>query len=178
MKIKTSELKDQALDWAVAKCLGVINNAPSRCCDCRHFEERAIQDGAELRCWLGDLCWKSSGWSEDPFGDEISEYHGVHQKCPLRLGTKTEAYSTDPAQAYPIIDRERISLRDESYTKSGGWYAVILGEDYRYKHVPFKTVQGWDGNGETPLIAAMRCYVASRLGDEVDVPEELCGRGK
>lgn len=27
--------------------------------------------------------------------------------------------------------------------------------------------------GNTPLIAAMRCYVASKLGDEVDVPEEL-----
>lgn len=27
--------------------------------------------------------------------------------------------------------------------------------------------------GPTPLIAAMRCYVASKLGDEVEVPEEL-----
>lgn len=27
--------------------------------------------------------------------------------------------------------------------------------------------------GPTPLIAAMRCYVASVLGDEVEVPEEL-----
>jgi hypothetical protein len=27
--------------------------------------------------------------------------------------------------------------------------------------------------GPTPLIAAMRCYVASKLGDDVDVPEEL-----
>lgn len=27
--------------------------------------------------------------------------------------------------------------------------------------------------GPTMLIAAMRCYVASRLGDEVDIPEEL-----
>jgi hypothetical protein len=27
--------------------------------------------------------------------------------------------------------------------------------------------------GPTPLIAAMRCFVASRLGDEVDIPEEL-----
>jgi hypothetical protein len=27
--------------------------------------------------------------------------------------------------------------------------------------------------GPTPLIAAMRCYVASKLGDEVDVPKEL-----
>jgi hypothetical protein len=24
------------------------------------------------------------------------------------------------------------------------------------------------------LIAALRCFVASRLGDEVDIPEELC----
>ena len=28
------------------------------------------------------------------------------------------------------------------------------------------------GYGPTPLIAAMRCFVASRLGDEVDVPDE------
>ena len=28
--------------------------------------------------------------------------------------------------------------------------------------------------GPTPLIAAMRCYVSGKLGDEVDIPEELC----
>jgi hypothetical protein len=28
-------------------------------------------------------------------------------------------------------------------------------------------------HGHTPLIAAMRCYVASKLGEEIDVPEEL-----
>jgi hypothetical protein len=27
--------------------------------------------------------------------------------------------------------------------------------------------------GDTPLIAAMRCYVASKLGDEVEIPKEL-----
>lgn len=27
--------------------------------------------------------------------------------------------------------------------------------------------------GPTPLVAAMRCLVTSKLGDEVDVPEEL-----
>lgn len=27
--------------------------------------------------------------------------------------------------------------------------------------------------GPTPLIAAMRCFVASKLGDEVEIPEEL-----
>jgi hypothetical protein len=27
--------------------------------------------------------------------------------------------------------------------------------------------------GPTPLIAAMRCYVASKIGLEVEIPEEL-----
>jgi hypothetical protein len=30
-----------------------------------------------------------------------------------------------------------------------------------------------DFHGDTPLIAAMRCYVASKLGSLVDVPKEL-----
>ena len=29
--------------------------------------------------------------------------------------------------------------------------------------------------GSTHLIAAMRCYVASKLGDEVEVPDETIG---
>jgi hypothetical protein len=31
----------------------------------------------------------------------------------------------------------------------------------------------YEGTGSTPLIAAMRCYVASKLGDEVEIPKEL-----
>ena len=36
-----------------------------------------------------------------------------------------------------------------------------------------KNAQDFVQNGPTPLIAAMRCYVASKLGDDVDVPDEL-----
>lgn len=36
------------------------------------------------------------------------------------------------------------------------------------------TAGGYLKYGPTPLIAAMRCFVASKLGDEVEVPEELC----
>jgi hypothetical protein len=28
-------------------------------------------------------------------------------------------------------------------------------------------------HGPTPLIAAMRCFVASKLGDEIEIPKEL-----
>jgi hypothetical protein len=33
----------------------------------------------------------------------------------------------------------------------------------------------WVQFGPTPLIAAMRCYIFSKLGDEVELPEELKG---
>ena len=63
----------------------------------------------------------------------------------------------------PIIERERIFVRPKTV---GGWRCWIY--DGKGEGIKF------DQHGPTPLIAAMRCYVASKLGDEVDVPEELC----
>ena len=60
----------------------------------------------------------------------------------------------------PIIEREEIGFA--KYGPNGSWKAVI-GE----------TPRGSPFYGPTPLIAAMRCYVASKLGDVVEVPEEL-----
>lgn len=73
-------------------------------------------------------------------------------------------YSTVWGNGGPIIEREKIPL----YPVIGGtWQAEYVcwqGED----DADTKSI-----NGPTPLIAAMRCFVASKLGDEVDVPEEL-----
>lgn len=66
-------------------------------------------------------------------------------------------YSTNWAQGGPIIEREGIDI----YT-SGEWVAEIVRDT--------PVVQA---HGATPLIAAMRCLVASRLADEVEVPDEL-----
>lgn len=66
--------------------------------------------------------------------------------------------STNWAQGGPIIEREGIELFRNNE------------KDYWFTS---KTRGGAYGTGSTPLIAAMRCYVASKLGDEVDVPEEL-----
>jgi hypothetical protein len=57
----------------------------------------------------------------------------------------------------PIIEREKIQIKENGH---GHWFAKKFIKD------------GWV-RGTTPLIAAMRCYVASKLGDDVDVPEEL-----
>lgn len=64
--------------------------------------------------------------------------------------------STDWAQGGPIIEREEISLLP------GPWSAQVFLED---------GLRSFEGNGLTPLIAAMRAYVASRFGHEVpDLP--------
>ena len=36
----------------------------------------------------------------------------------------------------------------------------------------------WVAFGPTPLVAAMRCYCASKIGDVVEVPDELCTEGE
>lgn len=68
--------------------------------------------------------------------------------------------STDWAQGGPIIEREGIELTIQLPDGHGRKW---VGMGYS---LPRRT-------GPTALIAAMRCYVASKLGDEVDVPEEL-----
>ena len=63
-------------------------------------------------------------------------------------------YSTDWSHGGPIIERESIGLmRFET------WVADPDGAFEQYGH--------------TPLIAAMRCHVASMLGDEVEIPAGL-----
>lgn len=68
-------------------------------------------------------------------------------------------YSADWSQGGPIIEREKIGVRYIGHSIEGEiWDASINDEEIE---------------GPTPLVAAMRCYVASKLGEEVDVPEEL-----
>ncbi len=76
--------------------------------------------------------------------------------------------STDWSQGGPIIEREEIEL-----TKWGldGWGAKAT--NYQFLNTSYENANFCEEFGPTPLIAAMRCFVASRLGDEVDIPEEL-----
>jgi hypothetical protein len=77
-------------------------------------------------------------------------------------GEDRDFYSSDWSQGGPIIEREGISVD----RMGRAWTADIADSVGGYiEHTE---------SGPTPLIAAMRCYVASKLGDDVDVPEELC----
>ena len=74
------------------------------------------------------------------------------------------SYSTNWAQGGPIIEREKIKLE----YRDAAWSALMV-----YENDDTEDVFASEEFGPTPLIAGMRCYVASKLGDEVDVPEEL-----
>ena len=88
-------------------------------------------------------------------GIETKNYSGA---LTIRYDGDWWQPSTDWAQGGPIIERERIALD----TWDEGWLATRIEDPAISEAI-----------GPTPLIAAMRCYVASRLGDEVEIPEEL-----
>jgi len=71
--------------------------------------------------------------------------------------------STDWEFAGPIIEREKINL--ENNPSRCHWIASTPAPEHRNGAV--ETV------GLTPLIAAMRCYVASKLGDIIEIPEAI-----
>ena len=73
-------------------------------------------------------------------------------------------YHEDWAHGGPIIEWEKIELKYLGYDNPPYWGAL--------KFSPSK-YERRAATGPTPLIAAMRCYVASKLGDEVEIPEEL-----
>ncbi len=79
-------------------------------------------------------------------------------------GIETYAPSFLWSQGGEIIQRERIGLWAYQWNEQGepeaGWYAEDEGGD----HVR---------TGCSPLVAAMRCFVASKMGDEVEIPDEL-----
>lgn len=70
-------------------------------------------------------------------------------------------WATDWAQGGPIIEREKISVDRMSYA----WTADITDSVGGYIE--------YTESGPTALIAAMRCYVASKLGDTINIPKEL-----
>lgn len=69
-------------------------------------------------------------------------------------------YSNKWAQGGPIIERGGIG----AYVVNPSGEEMWLGANYKGTFVEY---------GPTPLIAAMRCYVASKLGETIEVPEEL-----
>lgn len=157
MKIKTSKATELQLNWLVAKCEGyevgvltaadVIAQQLKGETDPKQIEwiKEAFADFETVPCFVADDGYKSE------YSGKLAN-RGIHGKIK---------YSTNPAQAWPIIDRVRIHICPifvNGYEATQAWVDGHNAEKF---------------NGPTGLIAAMRCYVASKMGDEVDIPEEL-----
>ena len=146
--MKTSELTGFALDWAVAKCEGATEfwfDTIATYWVTLHGRDRAL----------------SKGWAQ------------------------SFTPSTDWSQGGPVIEQEGITTAfcsGDLGEPRTYWIATNEQQSWDYGYGPYHE-QDEDRSlciskpnvtkGPTPLIAAMRCYVASKLGPEVDVPEEL-----
>ena len=92
-----------------------------------------------------------AGYTQFRSGKAFLKVYGVARNSHLHP-------STDWAQGGPLIDRENITWDGQAATLC--------------RHVDGKYPK-WSEYGPTPLIAAMRCFVASKLGDDVEIPKEL-----
>lgn len=107
-------------------------------------------------------------WAHNPTGPTGAGWYerDANNKLFDPLNEYTISPSTDWAQGGPIIERGHI------HTWTDRKDAAYAGHPDSY-WVAEMTELGGIWWGPTPLIAAMRCYVANRLGDEIDIPKEL-----
>jgi len=88
-------------------------------------------------------------------------------------------YSTNWSQGGPILEREFIAVFSvETRPFEGQWAACVD----RHQQSRFDNEEGDEmytfypsglSYGPTPLVAAMRCFVEDKLGDEIDIPKAL-----
>jgi hypothetical protein len=166
--IKVSEATNIQLDWLVAKCEGYVwvpIKRPSRCFDCHHYEEQQGRDDAIQYCHHPNMNFLDGGE-----GDNWSSNYECHKKCPYKEEVQKPVYppySTDWAQGGPIIGRAYI-VWDRNVNND--IVAVCWRNGERFSSTD---VDVYPSKPAEPLIAAMRCYVTSKLGETAEVPEEL-----
>lgn len=91
----------------------------------------------------------------------VAKCEGYTRDIDIRPLPKRFNYSDCWTKTGPIIEQEGVCL----LYMVNYWKAGICDS---------RTMELIDNQlGETPLVAAMRCYVAYRLGDSVDIPDDL-----
>lgn len=103
--------------------------------------------------WAVAMCL---GWKWKSEDGKIILARPINNKMQT-LGLAYFHASKSWSVAGPIIERERISIQNVE----GLYWQATHPEVYN------------DQQAKAPLIAAMRCFVASRWLDEVELPEEL-----
>lgn len=129
-------------------------------------------DWAVAKCESVPLVYRGRKWPTD--GATTIEYAPwsvnpvVNGAGPYVASLCRDQYSpsVDWSQGGQIIEREKINIHS-NMTRMAKY------PDYDWLADCPEHRQCVSFTGQTPLIAAMRCYVASKLGDVIDIPEEL-----
>ena len=152
-QIKVSEATPIQLDWLVAKCEGFDTRND---CIVEYMNKQDSDDVMEFVCMADD---------EDHARDQLTDAYPE--------STFVSAYwqefkiTADWSFCGPLIERECIC----TYA-SGACSVAPKNPDYWVAEI-LSTSEMITKYGPTPLIAVCRCYVASKMGDVVEVPEEL-----
>ena len=158
--VKVSEATRLQINWLVAKCEGkglvYFNNWFRQNGFDKGFPEAQIDQHLHWQTNFKDRWVVLEDFTHQP-------QHGEAQI--LKRACNIDNYSTDWSQGGLIIEREFIDIR---HFRGGTmyWEAWTPAPERRDGEV--------SEYGPTPLIAAMRCLVTSKLGDTVEIPEELC----
>jgi hypothetical protein len=140
--MKVSELTGAQLDYWVAKAEGI---------------EPYWQHEGAPQAWVGVYFLRGEPVRSEHPASEMEPY------CP----------SIDWVQGGPIIEREKIGLEPPFSGEDGGpWMAYYLGPPVEGSYHPTEDAMHTNVSGPTPLIAAMRAYVASRFGETVETKQE------
>lgn len=155
MKIKTAKLNDLALRYAVAVCEGFTVGVLSA----EEQWERFIKDATpeEMETYAKEYAEIKAGFKDALCKIHEDGYKSAHD-------ARAWNYDTDWAVVGPIVDREGI------------YFSPLPDKGIRaFQFIDHEYVNLTDCWGEhiSRCVVAMRCYVASRFGDEVDVPDEL-----
>lgn len=170
-KIQISKATDIQLNYLVAKCEGhdvvVLTVAEKWDRFCAGACEEEI---AEMReSLLPELTVELK-----VSGDEGFKRTPTFKEAPMAFnaGPATFCYTANPLQTQPIIDREIDTIRKRSKAEEAS--LAHPNPNFKFKAEIFGDVDGYFcGFGPTSLIAAMRCYAISKLGDTAEVPDEL-----
>ena len=119
-------------------------------------------EGAELDYWVARALGFNAVICTQQNQETFSRADAVEGCLYIRLGGPETKYSPSRRwnEAGPIIEREGITLIHFVSGDSSSW-----GAEYGRAH--YCDTVGTEWNAAKPLIAAMRCFVASKFGETV-----------
>ena len=119
-----------------------------------------------MKMKVSELTGKALDWAVDQIDGHYARYKLSREPGETILTYAKWAShsfwrpSSDWKHGGPIIERNKVSVSVQIHDS---WSA----------HAPYSLEHWKYGFGPTPLIAAMRCYVQVKFGEEIDIPEEL-----